>query len=392
MNDQGPQKLPSFGFTPSQLSLYYPNLVNTLKIFNQQNPNTTLIPIDPTIHSSSVLEKRSIGSLDSAFSRLPEKKVHTTIKENILNAMLQEVNSSAPNPLTVQTARDQVFLQEQVSKALVNQLQFEMNKLKEINTLLTLNQSLNQNLLLKKMAIMNNNTQTTQPLSKMTLEVPKLPEFSKVKEEPQNKPVPPVVVETKEAKHKEPEVSPQHEESTQSASSPKDKLPMEYGEPEGERSPVNIEPPALIEFTKDFPTWDLAKIFAYVGKGKTKDDLVVRTTREKSKRPSYARGIKEDDIEHNSWDEKSVNKKPKTHLSKKKKSEDAPEESKKNDLEVLCEFQEDLQKLFKTTELDQQKIFEVLQKFNMNPEKAISAVIKNLSYYQETLILNKSAL
>ena len=131
--------------------------------------------------------------------------------------------------------------------------------------------------------------------------------------------------------------------------------------------PINVEPPALIEFTKDFPTWDLAKIFSYLNKGKTKDDLVKRVTRERTSKPNYGRIDYEDDI-----------------ASDRKRMQKKKEE--RGEMMILNEFRLQLQRIFNTTEIDRQKSFEILVSCKMNMEKAVSRVIKNFSQYEKELL------
>lgn len=149
-----------------------------------------------------------------------------------------------------------------------------------------------------------------------------------------------------------------------------DALEESYHSPrKSSQSPVKlmVEEPALFVLTKEFPDWDLQKIVEFVDSGKTKADLQVRNLRTK--------------------EEMQAKKKEKTQ---KKKVEENEEWLSEEEVALAIEqFTEEAMKIIKLDDLNQDKVYKILEKNGFEVRKALCLVKKNVTFYIKYFKISK---
>lgn len=124
-------------------------------------------------------------------------------------------------------------------------------------------------------------------------------------------------------------------------------------------SPPIVEEPALFVLTKEFPDWDLQKIVEFIDSGKTKADLQVRNLRTKEEMEA------------------------KKSQKNQKKTQETEEEwlTEEQVQEAMEEFTEEAQKIIKLDQLNQDKVYKILDKNGFEVKKALCLVKKNVNFY-----------
>lgn len=382
MQNSSVTNLPSFTFNTPNLSLLYPQLIQNLKLLNHQQCQFQNHLLQSQLAEQSSLDKRKFESLDSAFSKATEKKIATAFPPTILSSILKSHSLQSDSSLASSTQTSSQPLSKFPQSSPLNALlQSHLQQMTDYKSILQnkaptpssillqqFSQQVNSNILNNNLhSIAKENSPKTTSAIALIHENEEATKLSKMNQKG---------IEGSTDISEEIQTQKNDEETAMNSL----ETPVDY-----KHEPIIVDPPALVEFTKDFPTWDLAKIFNFVNKGKTKDDLVVRETRNKDKKISYTR-------EFEAYDELAERKRMIQRKKELKEKAAAKEKRMKNDdyLENLCQFQLELNRVFGSAELNQAKVLELFKKCKMDPKKSISVIENDIHKYKNELILQKS--